>query len=294
VPGQVGRILTRIWGQRSGYVFLPVKHTDGRWDERGAFPWFGQLEALSVPQGANAYFCPLVFEYARRLSEYALPTQVLWSDLDEADPSKIALPPSIAWKTTQGAPGGPSNHWQALWLLDRPVTPQAAAELSRRIAYAEGADRGGWDVTQVLRLPGTYNYKHDPPHLIKLLWAYDLVYDPRQVALVYPRLAVTNGHTEAAWPDIDAATIETHLATLPVGIQYMLERDPSGADRSAELLRLAKMLIRQFAVPRGVALHLLERSSLGRSKFGSRSDGRRQLLQMVEDAVTVSPATTSK
>lgn len=302
MAGQVARILTHIWGERRGYVFLPRK-AGSRWIERaGCYAWPADLMQLTVPAVQDIYFCPLVFDRPERKAQYALPTRVLWSDLDLADPSKLQVRPSIAWRTTQGGFGCLTHqqdieepaHWQALWLLDRDVTPEAAAELSRRIAYAEGADKGGWDVTQVLRLPGTYNHKHNPPQRIELLWAKAQYYDPRQIALVYPRVEIVaaNGHA-VEWPAVDPQVLAASRAALPMGIQYMLKRPATGADRSMELLRMAKTLLK-FRVPRDVALHLLDASEMARSKFEDRQDGHKVLLQTIEDAQPKTMLTAAK
>ena len=48
-------------------------------------------------------------------------------------------------------------------MFERDVDPDDAEALSQRIAYAhaeDGADRSGWDLTQLLRMPFTYNYKY--------------------------------------------------------------------------------------------------------------------------------------
>jgi hypothetical protein len=299
VAGQVARLLTHLWGQRSGYVFLPRKAGTLWIEGTGTHHWPMDLSSLVVPATQNVYFCPLVFSQPKRLSQYALPTACLWSDLDLADPAQLKLRPSVAWKTTQG--GYCENHlddveetprWQALWLLDRDITPDAAAELSRRIAYAEGADKGGWDVTQVLRLPGTYNHKHAPPQRIEMLWAELRLYNPSQIALVYPRVEIPHANGAAAeWPVVSEESIIEALRTMPVGAREMLNRNPAGADRSMELLRIARTLLK-LNVPRDVLLHLLERSSFARAKFEDRHDGRKVLLQTVQDAASVRRSTS--
>lgn len=255
-------------------------------------------------------------------------------------------------------------HYQALWLLSLPtefrvptedfitgpyrnqgkrvtmrgeveitkrlMPAEEAAGLSRRIAYAEaGADRGGWDVTQVLRLPGTVNHKHtryaehehplinkrgvagwdsgsNPayayedwcetckkwryelptiPQVVKLLWAKRLYYTPEQVRAAYPPVPpppVTEGN---GWPDLPGAEVEQALRALPMGVQMALERDTMLADRSLELVRMARELMR-FGVKPEMAPLLLQRSTL--NKFRGRSDEHERLLTAVADAL-VSP-----
>jgi hypothetical protein len=55
-------------------------------------------------------------------------------------------------------------------------------KLNRALTYALDADKGGWDLTQVLRLPGTRNYKYPEAPMVKLMWVRtELTYDPSDV-----------------------------------------------------------------------------------------------------------------
>jgi hypothetical protein len=342
---QVGRVLAEVWRGTEGYIFLPAKTRQG-WSESAPFRWPAHEQAIFVrPEGGvDNYFSPLVFSEPHRRAEHALPTHVLWADLDEADPRTCALLPSIAWITTQGGitteggfcdehsyvrddettlddpyahrdaaaatcPNCTKPHWQALWLLGegrgtefnverasrgesawkprvaRQIIPATeAAELSKRIAYAEpGADHSGWDVTQVLRLPGTLNHKHSPPQKVEMLWAKRLYYTVEQVSAAYPPVPRAHEAGASGWPAFSEDEIRAALLGLPVGVQVAMERD-GAADRSLELFKMARELLR-FGTPPDMAAVLLERSALGRDKFGSRRDGRERLLTMVADAL---------
>lgn len=104
----------------------------------------------------NVYFCPQLLREKKRLKENVELTPNAWADLDSCHPDNLLVPPSI---TIESSPG----RWQAYWLFDKPVDPDDAEDLSRRIAYQhaeQGADRSGWDLTQLLRVPFTYNYKY--------------------------------------------------------------------------------------------------------------------------------------
>ena len=315
MAGQVSRVLAETWRGTEGYVFLPRKSSDGRWVEQGsAHTWDGEhLPRVRLDPTVDQYWCPLVFSEPHRRAEHALPTHVLWSDLDAASPWDCRLRPSIAWQTTQGvlthdhdtedraeADTCPAceqpPHYQALWLLGsyypsektvlapvlRLLPSSEAAQLSRRIAYAEGADKGGWDVTQVLRLPGTYNHKHDPPQRIELLWAKRLYYTVEQVRAAYPPVpppapAATNG-----WPQMDEKVLLAAISALPVGVQMALERDSEAADRSLELVRLARTLL-AFHVPTEVVPLILQRAAI--NKFAGRADEHQRLLTIIADAL---------
>lgn len=104
----------------------------------------------------NLYYCPQLFPGIERAQELALCPSI-WADLDECNPSLLLVEPSLIVQTSPG-------RWQALWCLENPVDTQTGEDISRRIAYrhaAEGADRSGWDATQMLRIPQTYNFKYE-------------------------------------------------------------------------------------------------------------------------------------
>lgn len=281
--GLTWRLLQEVWGQRQGYVFLPEK-AHGRWIENTAWGWPDLLErGVTIDPANDVYFSPLVFSHSRRKKEYALPTHVLWADLDEADPLQCALRPSACWQTTQGV----FPHWQALWFLTEEVEAQDAAELSRRIAYGDGADRSGWDITQVLRLPGTYNHKHEPPQPVTLLWAERRYYTVAQVEAAYPpvpddrplaidRIGSFTGSVFPPFGEIDAA-----IKKLPYGVRRELDKTEVG-DRSLALLRLAEVLV-QFRVDAGLIPFILQRAPY--NKFRSRRDEQERLAEITGDAL---------
>jgi hypothetical protein len=119
---------------------------------------------LSVEKKHNVYFCVNLLSEQKRLKEYALSTDFLWADLDTANPDGAAfakLPPPIV---VQSSPG----RWQAYWRLTTKLEPFQAEIYSKRIAYHFDADRTGWDLTQLLRVPFTPNMKYAPHPTVML------------------------------------------------------------------------------------------------------------------------------
>ncbi len=107
----------------------------------------------------DLYFCPLLFSTKIRSKDQALPCNRLWADLDDCDPKCLGEfgepKPNIIVKTSPG-------RWQAYWLLDKFYDANILEGYNKRICRAyklQGADQGGWDATQLLRLP-TMNFKY--------------------------------------------------------------------------------------------------------------------------------------
>ena len=60
--------------------------------------------------------------------------------------------PSIAWASSD-------KRYQGLWALDGSEDIKDIELVNKDLTYHIGADKGGWDVTQVLRVPGSPNFK---------------------------------------------------------------------------------------------------------------------------------------
>lgn len=273
----VRQFLSAIWGQRSGYVFLPYKDLDRVWHETKAVPFDGSKASIPALETRNAdlYFCPLTFSRPKRKKEYANPTNLLWADLDPVHPDKLKIKPTIAWESSPG-------RFQALWFLNSEVTAEAAAQMSKRIAYAEGADKGGWDVTQVLRIPGTRNHKYPMAPPVKLLWAERFAYSPSEIRAAYPAV---NGDAHepisTEWPTVSESAVQSAIHSLPLGLRTRLMRNPAGADRSKEIQLLARDILRRGVSP-SVIPHILQRSTF--NKFAGRPSEQTDLLKQVSDA----------
>lgn len=276
---RVSRLLSSVWGTRQGYIFIPFKDLNKRWHETPGVPYDGNVPSLEeLPTKADIYFCPVVFSQPKRRKEYALTTNLLWADLDPVHPDKCRVKPSIAWESSPG-------RYQALWFLSSEIPAEEASSLSKRIAYADGGDKGGWDVTQVLRLPGTHNYKYDSAPEVKLLWAKREQYSTSEILAAYPAVngeALDAGTALQEWPAVSRQVIQAAIASLPFGVRKRIVADTSGADRSLELQKLTRDILR-FGVAPDVVVNIIKSSTW--NKFAGRKDEQEQLLKQVRSAV---------
>lgn len=167
------QFLTSIWRhQPKGYYCISTKPQDGRFTDhffrsvRGA-----TLFIRKVKDTCNVYFAPNVFSKARRRKEYVLPSRLLYADLEEVDPAKVFLRPHLAWKSS-------THRYAAIWVLKDPVGVGQFEELNRNLTYRCLADKGGWDAVQVLRMPGTRNFKYKDKPLSRMLWTEKGEYSP--------------------------------------------------------------------------------------------------------------------
>ncbi|HEX5848237.1 MAG TPA: DNA-primase RepB domain-containing protein, partial [Rubrobacter sp.] len=119
----------------------------------------------------------------RRRKENAAPVVALWADADGPIPPGAPEPTAIV----QTSPG----HAHLFWRLRSPVAPREAEELNRRLLAKVGADRSGWDLSQLLRPPGTLNRKYEGTPKVRLLELdQETSYHPRELEMALPRSGV--------------------------------------------------------------------------------------------------------
>jgi RepB DNA-primase from phage plasmid len=111
--------------------------------------------------GRDAYFGVHLFRRpGSRKAENAAMIMALWVDGDGAlVPEKWPQPTAVVVSS-------PSRH-HYYWRLTRPIDPQYAALLNKRLCYGMGGDKGKWGLGTILRVPGTFNYKRTRPTLVE-------------------------------------------------------------------------------------------------------------------------------
>jgi hypothetical protein len=110
--------------------------------------------------GRDAYFCVHLFRRpGNRKAENAAEVLALWVDGDGAQVPKDWPQPTAVVESSPGR-----HHFY--WRLTRPIDPEEAAQLNRRLCYGIGGDKGKWGLGTVLRAPGTLNYKRERPTLV--------------------------------------------------------------------------------------------------------------------------------
>jgi len=95
-----------------------------------------------------------------RKAENAAEVLALWVDGDGAHvPDKWPQPTAVV-----GSSPGRHHYY---WRLSRPIDPEYAAQLNKRLCYGMGGDKGKWGLGTILRAPGTLNYKRARPTLVE-------------------------------------------------------------------------------------------------------------------------------
>jgi hypothetical protein len=173
-------LVKRIWSEcRGAYRFISTRNPrlpqgdKRRWRDIVLSEWgddvLRQIVARATNEKLDIYFCPHGFNQPQRREEFVEVPKMLFADLDAVSARSCRPAPTIAWESSPG-------RQQAIWLLTGQLDLMAWKKLNRQLTYAIGADRGGWDSTQVLRVPGSRNWKYDGGPAGRVLWMNGEVY----------------------------------------------------------------------------------------------------------------------
>lgn len=277
------------WGTQAGWISLSVRDPSVGNDDPGywrdhLYEWpaaAAQIEEKldrAARVHKDVYWAPAVFNGPKRSKDGVAPVQSLWADLDEIDPHDLpkTLKPTAAWQTSPG-------RWQAIWKLVSPVSPAVQGELNRRLTYAIGADKGGWDITQVLRLPGTRNhkYKNRPP--VELLYLNGHTLDPVRLADDLPDLKPLIAHADTDTLPPRDVVLKRHGQALNARAKELIKaRHAQVGTRSDRLWELACLLAERGLIASEIAA--ITQGTVW-NKFQGRTGEIAQLLAEAAKAV---------
>lgn len=265
----------RLWKKQPGQFFcISTKSGTGKWKDN----WFSRAELGEVEEfiqdntDKDVYACPHGFSKKSRLKEYAIDPLMLYADLDECDPRKLAIRPTIA---IESSPGRYVGYW---------LTNEAASEeLNRRLSYSINADVSGWDRTQVLRVPNTRNYKYDTTPKVRLLWSDGPQYEVARLEKMVPAIKSTRGEDEDVNEDV-GKLYKKYEKKLPIWVRReLLHGKPSAGKRSEVLWKLQNELL-EVGMSRDDAFELLWASPW--NKFKDRRNGEDQLWRELDKSVS--------
>jgi hypothetical protein len=270
-------IIQRIWkDQNAPYFCLSTKSSTGKWRDhfftKNEFHLIDQF--LVDNRDKDIYFCPHGFTERERLEPYRVIPNVLWSDMDGADPRSVKFKPSVAIESSPG-------RFVGLWILRKKEkgVVHRFSKINRRLSHAIGGDPGGWDFTQVLRVPGTINYKYESMPKVRILWTDGPTWTLEELDKLLP-----SGNEEPAHQVDVGAIHKKWKAKLPwtVWKELTTRKTPEIGKRSDVMHKLGMVLIEKGATKE--EWMTLIRSSVW-NKFAGRSSEERQLEREYEKCV---------
>lgn len=152
---------------------------------RNAIPgrnWYFGVHSTSAIPPTNAHGKPSAPEYVRSQGPYIAAINCLYAEYDvkhygtkEAIHEHLCAVPYPMPSVVIDSGGGIHCYWllKTPFLLENEDRREAARIIQRLWVYTIGADHTVHDLTRVLRVPGTRNYKYDPAPMVEYK-TYDL------------------------------------------------------------------------------------------------------------------------
>lgn len=224
--------------------------------------------------GREVYFCAHLLTDPKRIKENATAVHTLWGDLDNAEVPEGEITPTAV---VQSSP----NRFHCYWRLTDGIPPQAAELLNKRLALEIRADPSGFDLTQLLRVPGTANYKHEGSPVVGVQRLdQSRTYSAGDLDRILPPLpgpASKNVHTHV---DEDAGDPPVKLGPEALKVwrgEKPKRKDTGEVDRSASLMKIGRVIYDAGATRRTVVQALKERDeALGWKCYTNRRDAGKQ------------------
>jgi hypothetical protein len=263
-----------VFGDERG--LLAICHPDGPEFRTHFFNYPTAVDSAAewilekAQEGHETYFCAHLLTEPRRIKENATQVHALWGDLDGAEVPEDEISPTAV---VQSSPG----RFHCYWRLTDPIPPQAAELLNKRLALEIGADPSGFDLTQLLRAPGTANYKYEECPIVGIQHLDSShTYSAGVLDRTLPPLPSTNGHIHE--PDQDEPPVVLGAEARKVWRGEKPKRKDNGeVDRSRSLLKIGRVIYDAGATRRTVVESLKERDlTLGWKCYTNRSDTDKQ------------------
>jgi hypothetical protein len=142
------------------------------------------------------------------------PTPLLWADCDtpNAAAALARFQPTPTMIVTSGSGEHPHPNTHAYWLLTRALSPDQLEHANRRLAAALDADPKCADPARILRVPGTLNFKHNPPRPVRVLEHTGALYRPVEILTALPPLPAPAPHAHQS--TYDHASAKDPLQTI--------------------------------------------------------------------------------
>lgn len=271
--------LMKIWNHscRTGdIVFLSTKSQRGYWKEHPFEFNRGIRSRLKdfyqeFSRGHDIYFCPLPYKSKRRKKEQVRKVNLLWSDIDS---SKSKIKPSILWESSPG-------RLQGVWFLDKTLIPEDGEDLNKSLSYYLDADKSGWDLGQVLRVPGTINYKYDSKPRVRVLNDDGKIYKYRSIV---KRIGYNPGNDIPESMDQSFEMVfSKYRRQIPVPVKKLLTQKNVKEGKRSDVIWYLENKLSEVGLTPPEIITLIKNSSW--NKFKGRSDEDLRLRTEMEKII---------
>jgi putative DNA primase/helicase len=228
-------------------------------------------------RGREVYFCAHLLTDRRRVKTNAAPVLTLWGDLDGEDIPTGELEPSAVVESSPG-------RFHCYWRLMDEIPPGQAEELNKRIARKIGADPSGFDLSQLLRVPGTTNHKRGEATAVELRYVGERRYTAEALDELLPPAETPEKPRRAApsGPGPAPVQLEGRAREVFGGLHPRISAD-GRIDRSASLVKIGRVMFDAGADRPEIVAALRERDETLYRKYSSRADAEQRFHEIFDE-----------
>lgn len=176
---QIYNFLETLFGSNEGQVYAPTKKESATSFTRYYFAWPSEKDQIirhmvqANKEGKDVWIAPALLKTNKNAKKTNwLGTQFLYVDFDAGVPKELPSEiPEPSIKIQSSVAGREHWYWKLNEFYTGDENRDAIEAINKSITYALGADRAGWDATQVLRAPGT---KHRSKGAVARILSSDL------------------------------------------------------------------------------------------------------------------------
>lgn len=272
--------LSFLYRGLEGYIYAPTLNREtGEFSQVWVKAKADNYERLErhireTSKTTDVYLAPAVFTEAKLSKATFAASNVVWCEFDGNAPEAYKVDPSVIVRSSN------SGHSHCYWALDEPVTDYSILEgINRGLAFSMEADKSGWDCTQILRPPESYNYKRDKP--VHVLSASAGIYNIGQFAnYEAPPIIEEDSIQLGQIPDVMDVIFKY---AMPDDFRELFTATPAEGARSTYMMRVAYVAAETGCT--NEEIYALIRNFDDRiGKYTKRNDRHRRLLDIIERA----------
>ena len=299
----LGDFFDFLWGEETGYVYLPNKNLKTDDWQKVMFEWPANRSEIikytlaGSARGHDVYVSPALFSERRPVKDNVKGTYFCWVDFDgnapeawpSTTPSEAQEPGLEALNRLEAAAPTPTlrisssqkGHEHVYWKFkDFQTDSEYIEKINRSLAYLYKADTGGWDINQVLRPPYTTNFKRDKP--VTITASTENEYDQTYFASFKRDDRIASENIEVK----DVPSIESVIAKYPwddKNFELFMRPEVEEGKRSSALMALGYFGAESGMQDNEIYAILLNADDRW-GKFKNRRDRTRRLLDIVGNA----------
>jgi hypothetical protein len=285
----IGTFLDTLYKQQEGYVYAPTLDRELSKEEGWTtkfYKWPEQRQSLIEHAQNNTkkleiYLGPALYKSnTLPVKDNIKGSNVVWAEFDGIAPQyNESIPNPSMWLDSSKE----ENHTHVYWALESFCTDAEQIEnINRALTYNLGADSGGWDSTQVLRMPLTINHKRKQfTSEVNYNKAYDLL-STGAFAEIKPPVDDVNATFDRTKIPADINQVAWAKLLSENGYRLFIKKVTDLDDRSNSLMALAFFMAEQKNGLTNEEMYgVLYNADERWGKFRDRKDREKRLIDIV-------------